>query len=67
MEGGDFMTEICWGTYSFADGLKVPEVKTLREIARRGGDDLLHVINVLQRSDSEEAEILAEELFDAYA
>ena len=56
-----------WGWYSFASGLQVPEVKTLVELARRGGDDLMHVINVLLNSGSQTAEIMAEDLFDTYA
>ncbi len=56
-----------WGSYSFADGLKIPEVKTLKELARRSEDDLLHVVSILLNSGSEEAAYLAEEIFDANA
>jgi hypothetical protein len=37
------------------------------ELAAKGGNDLLHVVSVLLKQKSDEAEILAEELFDAYA
>jgi len=56
-----------YGWFSFADGFKIPEPKTLAELASKGGEHLLHVINLLLNSGSEEAEIMAEVLFDTYA
>ena len=56
-----------WGTYSWVDGLKIADCKSLRDLARKGGSDLLHVINILLKNDSDEAEDLAEELFELYA
>jgi hypothetical protein len=56
-----------YGWFSFADGFVFPEQKTLAELASKGGDHLLHVVNVLLNSGSEEAESLAEALFDAHA
>ena len=55
------------GTFSWASGWTKPGEKSLVELARNGGDDLLHVISVLLKDGSEDAEIMAEELFDAYA
>jgi hypothetical protein len=62
-----YMTQPVWGVYSFANGLQVPEVKTLRELAQQSANDLLHVVNRLLNDGSESAVALAEELFDAYA
>lgn len=56
-----------WGTYSFVDGWRIPEAKNLMELAAKGNDDLLHVINILLKQDSKEAEDLAEVLFDRYS
>ena len=56
-----------WGTKSFTRGFELPEAKTLRELASRSRDDLLHVINLLHRNGSEEAIEMAEEFFDMYA
>jgi len=56
-----------WGVYSFANGLQLPNEKTLEELACKSKDDLLHVITVLLNNGSEEAVGKAEELFDAHA
>ncbi len=56
-----------WGTYHFLTGWQIPDPKSLRELASLGGNDLEHVINRLLRDGSEEAELMAEELFDRYS
>jgi hypothetical protein len=61
------MSEPKWGWYSFARGLELPSPKTLVELAAKGEDDLLHVVNVLLNNGSDEAVAYAEELFDTYA
>jgi hypothetical protein len=56
-----------WGVYSFANGLQVPEVRTLEEQARRGGDDLLNAVGLLMNDGSDAAYAFAERLLDTYA
>jgi len=61
------MSNVIWGTFTFSEGFKTPEGKTLIDLARKGGDDLLHVVNRLLKSESEVAHDMAEELFDKFA
>jgi len=56
-----------WGSYTWVNGLTITECKSLKELARRSELDLLHVVNVLLNDGSEEAEELAEELFELHA
>ena len=55
-----------WGWFSFTRGLQVPEVRTLEEQARKGGDHLLNAIGRLIRNGSDEAYDFAEKLLDTY-
>lgn len=55
------------GDFSFARGHQNPEEKTLIDLARKGGDDLLHVINRLLNDGSKKAEDQAEMIFDRFA
>jgi len=55
------------GTFSWASGWTKPGEKSLVELARNGGNDLLHVISILLKDGSEAAENIAERLFDDYA
>ena len=63
----DFCKVPQWGTYSFAEGWRVPAPISLLDLAAKGGDDLLHAINLLLNDGSKESERLAEDLFDRYA
>jgi hypothetical protein len=56
-----------WGEFSFAEGLKVPSLIGLAQLACKSVNDLEHVINVLLNEGSEEAEVIAERLFDLNA
>lgn len=67
MMGYPECTEVQWGEFSFADGLKLHKLKTLTELAKKSSNDLEHVINLLLRTNNVEAETLAEHIFDLYA
>jgi hypothetical protein len=56
-----------WGIVSWTDKFKHTEEKSLLQLARKGGNDLLHVVSVLLNRDDADAELLAEQLFDLYA
>lgn len=59
------MSERIYGCYSFARGYSFPEEESLVQQARKG--NLEAVINRLFRDGSEEAEMLAEDLFERFA
>jgi hypothetical protein len=59
--------QIMWGTESWVDGLRIPEPKTLREQAARGGDHLLNAVGRLIHDGSDAAYALAEELLETYS
>lgn len=56
-----------WGIVSWTEAFKHAEEKSLLQLARKGGDDLLHVVSVLLNRNDQDAELLAEQLFDLYA
>ena len=56
-----------WGEFSFAGGLKVPSLISLARLACKSDNDLEHVINILLNEGSENAEVMAERLFDLNA
>lgn len=67
MKGDDIMNHREWGEFTFAEGLKVPSLIGLAELACKSHNDLEHVINILLNEGSEEAEDMAERLFEINA
>jgi hypothetical protein len=59
--------QINWGMLSWTRGWECAEVKSLRELAAKGGRDLEHSINYLLNLGTDQAEVLAEELFEQFA
>ena len=56
-----------WGVCSWNDSFKHVEEKSLLQLARKGGDDLQHVVSVLRNKNEPDAELLAEQLFELYS
>lgn len=56
-----------WGYKSFVNGFQIPEARTLREQAARGGIHLLNAIGLLINNGSDEALEFGEELLRTYS